>query len=415
MSSCAELARSRTQGGSPRIADEAGQPIRRLTLIKRLFGMATALVFAMPILAHAQTVKIGVINSVTGPEAPIGENLTNGIKLAEEDLAKSGIKLEFISEDDTGKPQIAMSAMEKLATRDGVAGVVGPYTSASANAVAKLAQRYQVPLLVPAAAKEEITRQGYQWVYRLNAPANVYAQVLFDAVIDLGKPKTIAFIYENTDFGTSTADAGKKYAEKKGIKIVADEPYSKGSPDYRSTLTKVKALNPDLVFMVSYVVDAILLMRQAREVGLKPQAFLGGGAGFTTTQFASDKEISNLVFTSTQWADDVKWPGAAEFAKRYKAKFGKEPTYHAACAYAAMMIMADTAAKQRGDRAKIRTALTSGSWKGIMGDVKFENYDGYTNQNKHQMLVLQIQNGNYVAVYPPEFAVKKSVYPFPGW
>src|SRR5215831_2602596 len=170
--------------------------------------------------ATAQTVKIGVINSVTGPEAPIGESLTNGIKLAQEDLAKQGTKVELISEDDTGKPQIAMSAMEKLATRDGVAGVVGPYTSASANAVAKLAQRYQVPLLVPAAAKEEITRQGYQWVYRLNAPANVYAQVLFDAVTELGKPKTIAFVYENTDFGTSTADAGKKYAEKKGIKIV---------------------------------------------------------------------------------------------------------------------------------------------------------------------------------------------------
>jgi len=376
---------------------------------------ALAVGLAFPGLAAAQSLKIGVINSVTGPEAPIGENLTNGIKLAEEDLAKSGTKVELVWEDDTGKPQIAMSAMEKLATRDGVAGVVGPYTSASANAVAKLAQRYQVPLLVPAAAKEEITRQGYQWVYRLNAPANVYARVLLDAVTQFGKPKTIAFVYENTDFGTSTADAGKKYAEKKGIKIVADEPYSKGSPDYRSTLTKVKSLNPELVFMVSYVVDAILLMRQAREVGLKPQAFLGGGAGFTTTQFASDKDISSNVLTSTQWADDVKWPGASEFAQRYKSKFGKEPTYHAACAYAAMMIMADTAAKQGGDRKKIRSALGSGSWKGIMGDVKFEAYEGYTNQNKHPMLVLQIQNGNFAAVYPPEFATKKPIYPFPGW
>jgi len=376
---------------------------------------ALAIGLVIPCLAGGESLKIGVINSVTGPEAPIGENLTNGIKLAEEDLAKAGTKVELIWEDDTGKPQIAMSAMEKLATRDGVAGVVGPYTSASANAVAKLAQRYQVPLLVPAAAKEEITRQGYQWVYRLNAPANIYAQVLLDAVTELGKPKTIAFVYENTDFGTSTADAGKKYAEKKGIKIVADEPYSKGSPDYRSTLTKVKSLNPDLVFMVSYVVDAILLMRQAREVGLKPQAFLGGGAGFTTTQFLSEKDISKDVFTSTQWVEDVKWPGAAEFGQRYKAKFGKEPTYHAACAYAAMMIMADTAAKQGGDRKKIRSALASGSWNGIMGEVKFVSYDGYSNQNNHPMLVLQIQNGNYVTVYPPQFATKKAIYPFPGW
>src|SRR5215472_7397071 len=376
---------------------------------------ALAASLAFPGWVAAETLKIGVINSVTGPEAPIGENLTNGIKLAEEDLAKSGTKVELVWEDDTGKPQIAMSAMEKLATRDGVAGVVGPYTSASANAVAKLAQRYQVPLLVPAAAKEEITRQGYQWVYRLNAPANVYAQVLLDAVAEVGKPKTIAFIYENTDFGTSTADAGKKYAEKKGIRLVADEPYSKGSPDYRSTLTKVKSLNPDLVFMVSYVVDAVLLMRQAKEVGLRPQAFLGGGAGFTTAQFASEKEISNSVLTSTQWSEDVKWPGASEFGQRYRTKFGKEATYHAACAYAAMMIMGETAAKQGGDRKKVRDALGSGKWNGIMGEVKFESYEGYNNQNKHPMLVLQIQNGNYVSVYPAQFAVKKAVYPFSGW
>jgi ABC-type branched-subunit amino acid transport system substrate-binding protein len=76
---------------------------------------------------------------------------------------------------------------------------------------------------------------------------------------------------------------------KKGIRVVADEPYSKGSPDYRSTLTKIKAHNPDLVFMVSYVADTILLMRQSREIGLQPQAFLGGGAGFTTVQFAKKR------------------------------------------------------------------------------------------------------------------------------
>src|SRR5437879_1299391 len=76
-------------------------------------------------------IRIGVINSVTGPEAPIGESLANGIALAEEDFKKAGLPIELVREDDTGKPQIAMSAMEKLATRDEVIGVVGPYTSAS--------------------------------------------------------------------------------------------------------------------------------------------------------------------------------------------------------------------------------------------------------------------------------------------
>jgi branched-chain amino acid transport system substrate-binding protein len=373
------------------------------------------LFMAIPSLSLAAPVKIGVINSMTGPEAPIGENLTNGIKLAQEDLKKKGIAVDLAWEDDTGKPQIAMSAMEKLATRDRVAGVVGPYTSACANAVSKLAGKYKVPLLVPAAAKEEITRQGNKWVYRLNAPADVYASVLIDAMLTLGKPKTIALIYENTDFGTSTSTTAKAYAARKGIKIVADESYSKGSPDYRSTLTKIKSKNPDLVFMVSYVADAILIMRQAREIGLQPKAFLGGGAGFTTAEFAREKVISNNVFSSTQWTDDVNWPGASDFGRRYKAKFGKEPTYHAACAYAAMMIMAETASKNAGDREKTRAGLKSGAWNGIMGEVRFSDYAGFTNQNNHQMLVQQLQNGRYETVFPAKFATKKPVYPFPKW
>ncbi|AJE03796.1 ABC transporter substrate-binding protein [Geobacter pickeringii] len=384
-------------------------------MMKKLVSCVLAASFALPGLATAANVKIGVINSMTGPEAPIGENLTNGIKLAQEDLKKKGINVDLVWEDDTGKPQIAMSAMEKLATRDNVAGVVGPYTSACSNAVAKLAEKYKVPLLVPAAAKEEITRQGFKWVFRMNAPADQYAASLIDGALAMGKPKTVAFIYENTDFGTSTTKTAKEYVAKKGIHVVADEPYSKGSPDYRSTLTKIKSKNPDLVFMVSYVADAILLMRQAKEVGLKPQAFLGGGAGFTTVQFAKEREISNNVFSCTQWTEDVNWPGARDFFKRYKAKFGKEPTYHAACAYESMIIMAETAAKSAGNRDKTRTALKAGKWSGIMGDVKFEDYAGFTNQNNHQMLVQQLQNGSYETVFPTKFATKKPIFPFTGW
>jgi branched-chain amino acid transport system substrate-binding protein len=352
---------------------------------------------------------------MTGAEAPIGENLTNGVDLAVEDLGKKGVKVTLIKQDDTGKADKAMGAMEQLASGDEVSMIVGPYTSANANAVAKLAEQYKVPEIIPAAAKEEITRQGYKYVYRLNGPAHQYAQSLLDAALAFGKPKSVAFIYESTDFGNSVSAAGKAYATQKGLKIVGDEAYQKGAADYRSTLTKMKAANPDLVFMVSYVADAILLMRQSREIGLKPQAFLGGGAGFDTAQFQSEKDISTNVFSVTQWTPESSKP-ATDFANRYKERFGKKPTYHAACAYAAMMIAGEVATKAGGDREKIRAALDSGSWTGgIMGDVKFEDYEGFTNQNKLVMPVIQYQGGEPVTVYPPKAAQKKAVYPFPGW
>lgn len=382
-------------------------------MLSRIVIAASVLLLTLPGTAlSGARVKIGFINTITGAEAPIGENLTNGVLLAAEDLKKRGIDVELVKEDDTGKPEKALSAFEKLATRDNVAGVVGPYTSSCANAVASQADKYMVPQLIPAAAKEEITQKGYKYVFRLNAPADVYSSVIMDAIMTKDRPRTIAYIYTNTDFGTSTVKTAQAYAAKLGIKEVANEKYQKGAPDFRSTLSKIKSLNPDLIFMVSYEVDAITLMRQAKELGVTPKAFLGAGAGFTTAQFLAQKEISNHVYSSTQWTDDAGWPGASDFALRYRSRFGKEPTYHAACAYESMRIMAETAAANNGDRAKVRAGLKSGSWKGIMGDVKFVDYDRFTNQNRHEMLVQQIQDGNYETVYPPRYATSKPVYPF---
>lgn len=384
--------------------------------MKRLVVFLAAISLFVPSFAQAAAkVKIGFINSMTGPEAPIGENLSNGVTLAIDDLKKEGIDVDLVKEDDTGKPETSMAAFEKLATRDRVSGIVGPYSSKCAAALAKLAEKYKVPLLIPVAAKDDITRQKLKWTFRLSATTNDYATILLDMVTKLGKPRTMAIINENTDFGTSGAKSAKDYAAIKGLRVVAEEAYAPGSPDYRSTLAGIKAKNPDLVFMVSYVADAILLMRQSREIGLAPRAFLGAGAGFATVQFAKEKDISNQVFSSTQWTPDVNWPGAKAFNERYKARFGKEPTYHATTAYESMRIMAETVAKARGNPARTRDLLKRGKWNGVMGDVRFADYDGYTNQNRHPMLVQQILNGVHETVYPPQFAPKKPVYPFSGW
>ena len=379
----------------------------------RLSLAAALLAGAFP--ALAAPVKIGVVNSMTGPEAPIGESLTGGIKLAEEDLKAKGIDVQLVWEDDTGKPQVGLSAVEKLATRDEVVGIVGAYSSAVTNAVAKKAEQYKVPLVNPVASKEEITRQGYKYVFRVSATTGDYASILLDMALTLGKPRSIAILNENTDFGVSGAKSARAYAEKKGIKVVFEEGYSKGSPDYRSTLTKVKGASPDLIFMVSYVADAILLMRQSRELGVTPMAFLGAGAGFSTAAFAGEKVISNGVFSSTQWTPDVNWPGAKQFGERYEKRFGKVPPYHAANAYAAMMVMGQAAANVGADREKLRAALHAGQWDGIFGQIKFQDFEGYQNQNQHQMLVEQVQDGKYFTVWPKQFASGKAIWPFPGW
>ncbi len=385
--------------------------------MKRVLALMLVLTVAVmiPAVAMAKTIKIGFINSITGSEAPIGENLTNGVILAIEDLKGKGVDVDMIKEDDMGKPEKSMAALEKLATRDKVVGIVGPYTSATSNADAKMAERYKIPLLIPAASKEEITRQNLKWTYRVSATTGDYGTILLDLATKLGKPKTMAILNENTDFGVSAAKSAEAIAKEKGIKIVFAQAYSKGSPDYRSTLAEVKAANPDLVFMVSYAADAILLMRQSQEIGLSPMAFLGAGAGFSVAQFAAEKEISNGVFSSTQWTKDAPWGDSKAWFQRYQSKFGKAPTYHAACAYESMMIMGQAAAAAGDNREKLREQLHAGKWNGILGEVSFQDYDGYQNQRKAQMLVEQIQDGKFETVWPAQFAVKKPIWPFPGW
>jgi branched-chain amino acid transport system substrate-binding protein len=377
--------------------------------------VAVLLASLAPSAAFGAPLKIGLINSMTGPEAPIGEHLSNAFKLAAEDLKAEGVDAQLLWEDDAGKPQVSMTAVEKLVTRDDVCGIVGPYSSAAGNADAKIAERYKVPLLVPLAAKDEITRQGFKWVFRLAPTTLDRVGALFDLALTAGKPQSIAILNENTDFGSSVGRSARIIAEKRGLKVVFEEAYAKGSPDYRSTLSKLKDTKPDLVFMGSYVVDAILLMRQSREIGLAPQAFLGAGAGFAMSQFADEKEISHGVFTSAEWAPDVKWAGAREWAERYTKRFGKAPTYHASGAYQSAMIMGRTAAKVGCDRAKIREALRAGKWTGITGETVFQDFDGYTNQNKQVMVVQQILDGKHATVWPPALASRKPVWPFPGW
>ena len=372
--------------------------------------------WALPRVARSEgSVRIGVINSMTGPDAPIGEHLTNGIKLAQEELERRGIRVEVVWEDDASRPQAAAAAFEKLATRDQVAGVVGPYTSGAAAAVSKLVERHRLPTLLPTAVGEELTRQGNTWLFRLNAPAHTFVSVLVEAALALERPRTLAVVFENNEFGASIAKMGRQYAESKGLRVVSSLPFPANGSGARAAISEVKAQSPDLVLMAAHATDALSLMRQAREVGLSPMLFLGAGAGFSVPRFAEEQSLSRGVLTSTQWTGEVPWPGAKEFAAKYRSRFGKGPTYHAACAYQAAIIMATTAAGVGGDREKVQAALRRGIWDGLMGPVKFSDYDGFTNQNNHVVLVEQVQEGGFTTVFPRGYASRDAIHPFPGW
>ena len=121
-------------------------------------------------------------------------------------------------------------------------------------------QQNGMPFLVNTGSADKITEQGWDYVFRLNPPVSDYPEGLESFLTEVVKPKTAAILFEDSAFGTSGSKNFRQTCEDLGIKVVLMEGYSKGGVDFKPMLVKVKEANPDLVYMISYVMDAALLM-----------------------------------------------------------------------------------------------------------------------------------------------------------
>lgn len=371
--------------------------------------------------AAAATLELAIPLPLTGPQAKFGEMEMRAYQMAMEEInAKGGVKgmsLVLTFEDGQGKPEISRSIAEKLIDVRKQPVIFGDYSSSCSKAIAAVANERQVPYLVVTGADDSITQQGYEYVFRLNPSNAYYAAGLGTFLAEIVKPKSIAILYESSDFGTSGADEMEKFAPTIGMKVLAKEKYEKGAVDFKPILTKVKSLNPDVIYMVSYVMDASLLMKQIKELRIDARLFAGGAAGFAIPEFLYNaKDAAEYVMTATLWSAQAKYPGAREFAEQYKAKYGDYPSYHGAEAHAALYVIADAIERAKSlSPADIQAALKTTDMMTVFGPVKFEDKDGYKNQNFMETLVLQVIEGKHETIWPENTASAKYVYPIPKW
>ncbi len=393
--------------------------IRRMPVL--IAVAAAAVLAASPALAQGKTFTVGVPLPLTGAEAKFGEMEKQAYEMAVEEInAKGGVKgvkLALDIQDSGGKPDTATAIVEKFITVNKYPIVVGEYTSQCSYAVAGVAEKYKVPYLVVTGAADKITQQGWKYIYRLNPPSSLYNMGVFGFFEKVAKPKSIAILYENTDFGNSTSKAMKGYCDAHGVNVVLAEGYQAGAVDFKPILQKVKSLRPDIVYMVSYLMDASLLMRQSKELDLNAQAFIGGGAGHTLPEFLQNAgDASEYCMSATLWTPQAKYPGAKEFFDNFKKRFGKEPDYHGVEAYAAVHVLADVLKRAKATTPEdLRTALAATDMMTAFGPVKFISWDQFTNQNRMETLVLQVIKGKFETVWPPDAASAKYVYPVPRW
>ncbi len=397
-------------------------PIRTLRSIPGLATVAATVLLLTPAAtAQQKTFKVGIPLPLTGIEAKFGEMEKQAYEMAAEEInAKGGIKGERLVldiQDSGGKPETASAIVEKFITMNGYPIVVGEYSSQCSYAVAGVSEKYKVPYLVVTGAADKITQQGWKNVYRLNPPASLYNTGVFSFFEQVARPRTIAILYENTDFGSSTSNAMKEWCEGHGVRVVLSEGYQSGAVDFKPILQKVKSLRPDILYMVSYLMDASLLMRQSKELDINPQAFIGGGAGHTLPEFLQNAaDASEYCMSATLWTPQVKYPGAKAFFDGFRQKFGKEPDYHGVEAYAAAYVLADALKRAKTWTPEdLRAALAGTEMMTAFGPVKFVSWDKFTNQNRMETLVLQVLKGRFETVWPKEGASAPYVFPVPRW
>ena len=369
-----------------------------------------------PTLAQ-DTIKIGIVLPLTGDQAKFGEieKLSFDLALAEINAAGGvkGKKLEFLIEDDTGRPEVGRSVVEKLITKDKVVMLGGGYSSSVTYAMAGVCQQNQMPFLVNTGSADNISTSGWDWIFRLNPPVSEYASSVESLLTAVIKPTNVAILHENSLFGTSGAKEFEKTCEGLNIKVLLKEGYESGGIDYKPVLMKVKQLNPDIVYMVSYIMDASLLMKQAKELKLTPKMFIGGAAGFTLPEFQQNAGVaSEKVISATLWHEVLPYPGAMDYYKKFVAKYGKPTEYHGAEAYAAAYVIADVLKRTKSfSNTDIKQALSETNLMTVFGPVKFISYGKHKNQNKLPTYVVQWIDGKLELVWPADLSTKKFVFP----
>jgi branched-chain amino acid transport system substrate-binding protein len=325
-----------------------------------------------------------------------------------------GKPIELIYYDDQSKPDQAVQGVAKLVDQDHTPLILGAYSSESTRAIVPRVTQKQVPLLMPTATADNVMESNSPWIFRICAGSGAYATATLDFLKNNGDPKTLAIVYENTNFGQAAAAAMRTAAKAAGLNIVDEEVYQASSPDYKALLQRVKAASPEVVYFASYLLDATTLMRQSEQVGLNPKFITSAGTGFAAAEFPTEKgagKYAEYTLSVSQWLPSAKWAGSKEFDVAFTKLAGTHPAYHGMQAYAALIVAADAINRAKSDQpAAIRDAIKATKLDTAFGPIAFDSHG----QNAHQLLITQVQGGDYKVVWPAEVADSKLVAT-PAW
>ena len=369
--------------------------------------------------SSANEIRIGHYASMTGDTATFGTSADEGIRLAMDEInAAGGVlgkQVNVITEDDRSVGSEARSAASKLITRDKVVALLGEIASSRSIQAAPVAQDKKVPMLTPGSTNPKVTELG-DYIFRACFIDSFQGEAMARFGLEnLGKRRA-AFLYAaNSDYSVGLKDYVKQAVQQVGGQVVAEESYQeKTDKDFRAQLTKIKAANPDVLFVPGYYTEAGLIARQARELGLDVPMIGGDGWDSPVLVEAGGKAIEGGYFTN-HYSPDEDRPEVRQFVEAYKKKYnGKVPDAMAVLGYDAMKMLAD-AIKRAGstDGKAIRDALAATKdFPGVAGKITINEQ---RNADK-PIVVVQVKDGQfrYVTTIEPKRRQQPATVPAPA-
>ena len=372
---------------------------------------------------EGDTIILGSAISFTGKYSTNGIHASNGYNLAVKVINKAGgvkvggksYKLKIQYYDDESTPARTAQLLERLIKQDGIQYMLGPYSSATTKAAAPVTEKYKIPMVEAEGASRSLFTQGYRYLFAVLSTSEQYLASSIGLAAELAKKAgkkpqglTAALVFENDPFSLDVRAGVIDDLSKFGIKVVIDDKMPRDLADISATLTKVKAVKPDLLLISGHSKGAATAARQIKELRVQVPMI-------AMTHCESAKVIDKFggategFLCPTQWAETLSYKDkmfgtAADYDKLFKKTYEgyKNVPYQSAQASAAVMVWKDAFERANSfDRLKLRDALAATNLKTFYGDIKFSKAG---NNIAKPMVLRQIQKGKLNVVAPSKWA-----------
>src|SRR4030066_70474 len=354
---------------------------------------------------QADVIKIGEYGSLTGTTATFGISSKNGIDMAVEKINQAGgllgKQVVVIVEDDQGKPEEAATAVKKLINQEKVIAVLGEVASSRSLAAAPICQEAKIPMITPSSTNPEVTRKG-DYIFRVCFIDPFQGDVMARFTYNDLKIKKVAILRDiKNDYSFGLPNFFAEDYKKLGGQIVGDESYSEGDIDFRAQLTNLKSKKAEAIFVPGYYTEVGLLVRQARDLGIRIPIIGGDGWDSPKLIEIGGKALEGCYYSNHYSPDDPD-PLVQSFVLEFKAKYGELPDAMAPLGYDAAMVLFE-AIKRAGslDPAKVRDEIAkTKEFSGIAGKVTI---DSLRNAEKPAVIIkIENQQQKFVKWMYPE-------------